>query len=439
MVPDADVTKIESQRVGVGSLIQIAATGPQDDILYLNESITELDRQSLNTPFSLTHKRHTHFQRSEYSQNFFNPCKFDSSNKLKIEPLGDLVGNFMLEISLPPLQYKVTSDTFSLPLNYDNLEHAFINDERFYDENENIISYSDLDAYYVNDTPIKSIKNIQFTIDGNIISEYTTDFLLFQRHSVASSKLSAYDTMTGHVYTNDNLNGHGGTYYIEIPFMKDQWFPIAAISKSQFEIIVNFDTFQNITHSDNGRVSLSISNNRASLDVTPYHVIQETIDVNVLMEYIQLDTIEKNKFIYFPLEYVIAQPVYQEFDIVSNICSIDMECLNPVESLYFHLSSGVSLQLFQEGNMEIRNNTLRFFMAPSKSNIDFFPHDFEPETYDITLNNNLVQALISVDTSESIPRLLIEIGLDIPLDVAVFLLPFNFFKKEMRSFLKHHS
>jgi hypothetical protein len=86
----------ESREIpGVGGLLQTQAVGPQDLYLY------ELDESPHCNPFTRDTSIRTTRGAIEVKEQEFSPFFFDTINRVEIQRSGDLVGDVMLEITLP--------------------------------------------------------------------------------------------------------------------------------------------------------------------------------------------------------------------------------------------------------------------------------------------------------------------------------------------------
>ena len=190
-------------KVGVGSLIQIAATGPMEEIMKTKGS------KNNEIPFMTSTNRHTQFQTLPYELSFDNLPEFGKKCKCTIQKMAPLLGKMYLEIYLP--EFKDGSN-------------------------------------WKPNVGFKMIKNVQIVYNENILQEYTTEaYKILMNLRTKFSKRHAFQEMIGTIATRDSQ-----TIYIPILFWESTYFPLIAL---------NYNLYINIEFAELNEVATIKTNN----------------------------------------------------------------------------------------------------------------------------------------------------------------------------------
>jgi len=314
-----------------GGLIQLMAYGSQNQYLMVNPQITF---------FRMVYRRHTNFSMESIKQYFSNNSliTMDSEIKLtcKIDRHGDLINNIYLAMSLP--------DIYS----------------------DSVSSFK-----WIKNIGLNIINEINISIGGGIIDKQYGEWLvIWNELTLTMDKRINYDIMTGNIpelydpqlanngiYPESNKNNNtqpsiqSRNLYIPLQF----WFnrnpglaiPLIALQYHNVEINITLRALKDlyVIKQINGEYLAPnlldsqqlIDNfiNDSSTITSSGKVIYNGIDINAYLEvnYIFLDTDERNKCANLTHEYLIDQIYQTELKGINGSVGFDLLLQNPVKEL----------------------------------------------------------------------------------------------------------
>lgn len=191
----------KSERYGVGSLIQLAALGPQD--LFLSGNVE-------HNLFELKHSTHSPIFPFHENLDFKILPKFGNLFKFNF-PLKKslMLKSLILEIDLPAI---------------------------------------DSSLHWKNHIGYKLLKNVKFSVDSNTINEYTGQFL--QIYSILHN-LKHDDAMilSGSYHSDLHTSNSSQKLFMNLPLFPDQHFPISSLYNSVLSIEIEFESYLNLVKS----------------------------------------------------------------------------------------------------------------------------------------------------------------------------------------------
>ena len=294
----------KSERYGVGSLIQLQALGPQDEVIYESES-----------DFLFTAKYDTHTPINPIQENieFSKKPKFGDIFNFSF-PLKKtlMIKNLYLHVQLPALNQSQSSSSF---------------------------------VHWVNKIGYRLIKNAKFSIDNEIVSEYSGMYLYY--NSIIHNTKHKFKNELMGVYESDELiDGNSKELYIELPILFSHYFPIPSIHNSSLNIEITFENINNLIVSDGDFNSVNVNlvqtrqRLKSLLSVTQANVTSvnlnniKEIDCKFAVDYINIiDENEIKKFIHDELSFIFNGVEYQRLEITGNNQSFDLHFNNAIKDI----------------------------------------------------------------------------------------------------------
>ena len=353
-----------------GGLLQLVAYGAQDVYLTGNPQITF---------FKVVYRRHTNFAMEAIQQTFSGITAFGNTVYCQISRNGDLINRTYVEVTLPPL---LNTNTLSTDPNY--------NDR------------------YVNYVGLKLLKTITLEIGGQQIDKHYSDWLyIWNELSLPISKKEGWEYMVGgdqHVtsFSDTQINGNvestaGKKLYIPLEF----WFcrniglalPLIALQYHEVKIKIEFETLNNCVY------KLSSSNTVAPSSTTITAL--STLNVNLWVDYIFLDTDERRRFAQLSHEYLIEQIQFTGSENLSNGYNrIKLNFNHPCKELIWVAKFNSSTNVNQWYNYTLNFTAPTNYTLPTAETTFSYPslkttdiHDYLAGTsYDNNTTSNVILA-----------------------------------------------
>jgi len=320
-----------------GGLIELVATGPQDVYLTENPQITF---------FKIMYKRYTNFS-IDYSEiNFNSIADFGKTVTCLIPNNGDLVNNTYLKI---------------------------------------VINKSDEGNYYgfVHKLGHVLIDNMKILLGGLIIDEQYGDWLnIWTELTIKESLQETYNILIGNTPNIWKIEKSKDEITMFIPLQF--WFcrnnglaiPLIALQYSDLKIQFTFKKLENC-------INIKYNKNRTDISFK---------DASLIIEYIYLDTAERNRFAKSSHEYLIEQVQTKgETPVIDGNENIQLGFYHPCKALYWTVQIG-----------DYINNTTIIFDDFGKININYFSKILWVITRDIIYinkNNIIYVQLNSINNS----------------------------------------
>jgi hypothetical protein len=290
--------------------MQLVAYGAQDIYLTGNPMITY---------FKVVYRRHTNFAMESIMQTFNGTVNWGSRVTALISRNGDLVSGMTLEVILP-----LTTDRWT--------EHV---------------------GHFL-------IQQVEVEIGGQLIDRHYADWLeIWSQLTVPADKRTGYNQMIGQ-FPKDVLGqpqglqevGEAATLsvrerklYIPLQF----WFcrnvglalPLIALQYHEVKVNVLFNTYENIALTVNGAGNPDIVR------------VNGTLDANLWVDYIYLDTDERRRFAQVSHEYLIEQLQLnsESVEVAANrTASLSLNFNHPVKELVWVYSAAAALTARQPAN-----------------------------------------------------------------------------------------
>lgn len=315
----------------VGSLIQLAAKGPQDDVIYDSKNVKD-------SPFYHQWKQYTRFDKNQYSIN--KHCKYEEKTRIEIEKKGDLVGNFLLEIKLPDIS----------------------------------------GGMYINRCGLRLFKEAKLLIDGQIIQKFTNlDLQMYSKTKVNKSHIYGFFEMQGY---KPALTNEGGIYYIYLPFLEGQYLPLISNSLSKIYIEIILYDYQQIITPSNVVLNLNALENYVKVDIKSSVPTPEYIETAIIADYIILDYLEKFKFMSNTLKYIYKEYNVEEVEYEQN--EVELKYSKPVSEIIFYFKETIETVI--TGN--VNKIVITFSHKVYNLNVTGTLKIKGTETYDRTININ---------------------------------------------------
>jgi len=283
-----------------GGLVQLAAYGSQDVYLTSNPQVTF---------FKAVYQRYTNFSMESIVQLIDGNINFGGNITLVISRNGDLLGNVIVQTSLPdPTSYLVD------PTSYDYFG-------------------------YIQGVGNYLIKNTSIEIGGQQMDEQYGQWMdIWSELNLPASQLNGYGAMVGKNYNQAIWQPYDVTYEpgsrLQIPLQF--WFcrnpglaiPLIALQFHEVKIKISFETFENLVVAvNNGNyVAPTLNGIIPQIDQSQFKVWNN---------YFFLDTTERRKFAQNPHEYLIEQVQSQSGNVISltNENSIRLNLNHPTKEL----------------------------------------------------------------------------------------------------------
>jgi hypothetical protein len=254
-----------------GGLVQLAAYGAQDVYLTSNPQVTF---------FKSVYQRYTNFSMESIVQLIDGNINFGGNITVVIARNGDLLGNIIIQCSLPDPTLYVTGT-------YDYFG-------------------------YIQGVGNYLIKNVNIEIGGQQMDEQYGQWMdIWSELNLSGSQLEGYGTMVGKNYSMATWQPYDVTVepgsMLQIPLQF--WFcrnpglaiPLIALQFHEVKLKITFETFQNLV----------IAVNNGAYVAPTYNGISPQLNTNntfkIWNNYFFLDTTERRKFAQNAHEYLIEQ------------------------------------------------------------------------------------------------------------------------------------
>jgi hypothetical protein len=233
---------------GVGGLLQTQALGPQDAHLY---QIAD-DTPHCN-PFTAPRRLHPSRGAIEVKEQAFSPFRFDAINRVEIQRAGDLLGDIVLEITLPDLSALggTSNDRWLKNIGYILIKHIRLS---------------------LNDTELNSSERLYYDLYEQLYESAGTRQAIQQM--IGSTPLPVTLEHVIHVPLKLFTSKRRGE--------RQTFMPLISTPASSLYLEIETESFQNCVTSFSGRVEPT------------------TVDCRLLTEYVFLDTAEKERIINEP-------------------------------------------------------------------------------------------------------------------------------------------
>ena len=335
--------------------MQLVAYGAQDIYLTGNPVITY---------FKVVYRRHTNFAMESILQSFSGSVNFGGKVKSTITRNGDLVSGMYLQIKLPHIEAAGNAEA----------------------------RWTDSVGHYL-------LKSVDIEIGGQLIDRHYADWLeIWAQLSVPASKLGGYfeliglDGDTGLQTPTEATAGHKvgpGCYldstghrilYVPINF----WFcrniglalPLVALQYHEVTVSVQLEDFSKL-HSG---AALSTG---------------ESLDMQLWVDYIYLDTDERRRFAQVSHEYLIEQLQTSDYMYSSNLVNIDLTLNHPVKELIWVARHDSHSNANQWNNYTNSLATLTQYYSRPKTEVAAAGAGATAiETYRRRVSSNMVQTAI---------------------------------------------
>lgn len=265
-----------------GGLIQLTAYGAQNIYLIENPSITF---------FKKVYRKHSNFACENINVQFDKIPSFRGSQISatgNIPRSGDLVRNIYLKIVIPSV---TDSGSFLWARNLGS----------------------------------EIIKNIKVLVGGNLIDTIPEHWItIWNELTLNSSMKKNFNNLIGNVPEMHSYYGDkpSRTLYIPLPlfFSKDAGMALPLVALQYNELEIQFE-FRNITEMYSG---------------TPLETL-DIIDMSLDVEYIFLDSVERNRFSKVDHQYLINTIQYTKFNNIDQHAILELKYNHPVKELLFVL------------------------------------------------------------------------------------------------------
>lgn len=264
-----------------GGLVQLAAYGSQDIYLTSNPTITY---------FKAVYHRYTNFTMEAIPQLIDGNINFGGSITLVIARNGDLLGNIMLQFTLPDFNQYITG-------NYDYIGYI-----------------QGVGNYLINNTSIE--------IGGQQIDEQYGQWMdIWSELNLSESQLTGYGKMVGRNYSMPQwqpypVDSQPGSL-LQVPLLF--WFcrnpglavPIIALQYADIKVKLQFEKFKNLIVAVTDGNYVTPTFNPFTPQLNPNNTFR------IFNNYYFLDTTERRKFAQNPHEYLVEQVQSQTGNILS--------------------------------------------------------------------------------------------------------------------------
>ena len=372
--PATDILKqTNSHRTGIGSLTQLAAVGPQDIHIHYSTENDEarsfqLEQQyTQHTPFALESNSVYSLQNAHFGQVYKFTVPFQKQH---------LINNITLCVEFPALNQQMYNATY---------------------------------VRYKNKLGYRLLKNIQILINNEIIESYTGQFL-YILHALETDyeKQDALSLMMGVHESDLGLNGNRTTLYIPINIwytktMK-QFFPLLSLHKQNVNIQFEFESLNNLIESDGDLhfVSLNLKLNKPKIKTQLIPSFQQILDPDnneisntlngqLLIDYVILDTKERDIFLHTQQTHVYNLVKLQQEFITTDTVHIDLLFTLPVKqfiTVFTHEPSDLEFLEFTGarlifGTGDDSNNIMDYASPDILSLVEDYYHNYVINTENI--------------------------------------------------------
>ena len=378
------MSETRADSTGVGSLIQVAAVGPQDDAVHGDGSAFS---------FSATYSRHTPFGIVHDLESTPTDVRLGSKVTYKIPKVADMIYRMYLSVSLPNIY---------------------------------IGSGDDLPAIYKNHLAFLLVDSVTLRAGGTVIQEYSGEYLYARHHLTvreehreqlrrllgirdADYSFEYYDAGIGTDVTNvgfgttdvHTIYRQGRRLYIPLPIWDEadvtQFFPCSPLYSQEIELTVAFRGFDKLyivdTISDgkavyvkiisreNGRIQARVG--VASEGHPVYYEATDadgrivageqippdaTVETGLDVEYIALHKDERQTIVQNPQEYLYTTVLAQKERLPGESNKIQLDFTLPVKQLIWFVSHEETLSNFNIGQF-LRFETGRLILGDQESGI----------------------------------------------------------------------
>ena len=265
-----------------GGLIQLTAYGAQNIYLIENPSITF---------FKKVYRKHSNFACENINVQFDKVPSFRGSQvstTCTIPRSGDLVRNIYLKMVIP--------------------------------------SVTDSGSFlWARNLGTEIIKTVKILVGGSLIDTLPEHWItIWNELTLNSSMKKNFNNLTGNIPEMHSYYGNKSsrTLYIPIPlfFFKDAGMALPLVALQYHELEIQFE-FRNITEMYSG---------------TPLETLDIT-DISLDVEYIFLDSIERNRFSKVDHQYLINTIQYTKFSNIDQNAILELKFNHPVKELIFVL------------------------------------------------------------------------------------------------------
>lgn len=305
----------------IGSLLQLAAKGPQDQHISSN-----------GTTHSFIHNYKTHTQFViENNVDNLKDISFGKKYVYEIPIKGDLLQNMILEVKLPKLQ------------------------------NEQV---------YVHNVGTKLIKKVVLRINEELVNEYTgLTMFIFSRLMNNTSKIEAFDRMTSYRSSTSyySLSNNIDTLYIPLILWEsygiENYIPFCSIFNSKIKLELEFANLDDLyiyppqTDKFIVQPKLMVKNNKITLNLSVLTLPASTnhIDsfkVDMLSDQIILNKEEQKLLQKQKQEYVFPQLLHQTEKISGNIHKVYLQFNIPIKQIIWVITDYETIDNYEFRDFE---------------------------------------------------------------------------------------
>lgn len=395
-------------RTGIGSLVQVKAAGPQDDVIHSNATTAS---------FQAEIKQHTPFAAMQDVVKPQSPARLGSTLVFKVPKGVHMLNSAYVCITLPTifdgLSDNQPQDDDQPPAIYKNhLGHLLVKHVALKADGDTIVQYPGeyLYAQYILNTPVS--KQLAYKAMMGIREiDYDIDYHTYYSNTVDSDSVLLFEEDDHRVYVDDAKSyshiSHyriGSTLHIPIPLWGHnedvaQFFPVGALYDQDVEIHVTLNTFNNLysTQSFGNYVDVAVrlevskhgtvavvfgdkgaqkvhyevtedvvdtGNVTVGTRLVPGDVVSDTalVDSWMYIEHIHLDHNEKQNLVQTPQEYIYTDIKVQKEPLVANQNKISLTFTSPVKQLLWFVSHDSDLRNYNESQF-LRFDKARFIFG----------------------------------------------------------------------------
>ena len=278
--------------MGGGGLMQLVAYGAQDIYLTGNPQITF---------FKVVYRRHTNFAMENIQQTFSGNPSWGSRATVTVSRNGDLINSAYLHVALPSLSDNVWN---------------------FIGPSPSLTSKSDYQLCWTNFVGLALIRSVAVEIGGQEIDIHFGEWMyVWQELTMTSEKADGYAKMVGGSEAGGFLLQGNAVTSQELHIPLDFWFninaglslPLIALQYHEVRFVFNFRELKELV------VLLNLASTTATLDVVvphdQWHLVSgapPSVQIDLYIDYIYLDTDERRRFAQMSHEYLIEQVQHNE-------------------------------------------------------------------------------------------------------------------------------
>ena len=265
-----------------GGLVQLAAYGSQDVYLTTNPEITY---------FKAVYRRYTNFSMESIIQLVDGNINFGGNITIVVARNGDLLGNTVVQVSLPnPSLYVNSPESFS-----------------YFGWIQGVGNYL--------------IKSVNIEIGGQQIDEHYGQWMdIWSQLNISAAQTNGYGTMVGKNFNSATWQPYNASYEpgsrLQIPLLF--WYcrnpglaiPIIALQYHEIKLKISFENFTNLI--------VAVNNGMYQEPVLNGLLPQLNNQFQMWNTYYYLDTLERRKFAQNPHEYLIEQVQNQSGNVTSS-------------------------------------------------------------------------------------------------------------------------